>query len=72
MPSPQGGGRSLYWVAFSSRRGGDHTTPQIYVSAVLVDESQNPPLIETWAPLRVDGQSPLTSNFAPDWRATHP
>ena len=60
------GSRTYQWLAFSSRRG-EQKNAQIYVSAVVVDESQQPPLITTTPALYLWSQSPDDSNHTPSW-----
>jgi hypothetical protein len=58
----QSGGRTYYWLIFSSRRG-PGSLPQLYVTAVVVDELS----IKTYPAIYLWNQPAAESNHTPAW-----
>lgn len=58
-----GGGRTFYWLVFSSTRAG--SLPQLYVTPVVVTGTQ----VQTFGALYLWNQPPTTGNHTPAWDA---
>ncbi len=59
--SSASGGRTFYWLVFSSTRGG--TLPQLYVTPVVVGNGT----VQTYASLYLWNQPSTTGNHTPAW-----
>jgi hypothetical protein len=60
------GNKTVYWLTFSSRRD-EMMNPQLYVTAVVVDNSELTQKVQTYAALYLWNQPATENNHTPAW-----